>query len=1308
MVSPWYRNWLKRQFTAPARKRGGRRPDRRPGVEQLEDRLVPDSGGAFGVLTASGNLQLNPSNQSIPGFPQQVIPNVKIQLIFLSDPTNHFSVPAATQTAIHNYFTTITSDGYITTLLAQYGNTQGLPAIGNGSVGVVDTTASASPDTTDPGVDNATHPAYTDAKLESIIQGEITNGHSAAADGLNNLYFIFTPQGDIVDGGGGATSANTFLGYHSAFEDTNTKADFYAVIPDQTPNGVNLNEANVAGLPLGLNAVQGEETTSAHEMAEAITDCIPVQGWVNPTLGGTGEVGDMAANEYYIQDGRAVQYEWSNALVGPAHAPGTGAADIFINQVSPPAVPVSTSTSVPVASFTTANTALTTANFSAEVFSFDRTGHGLVQWTVTSIAGSNGHFVVNASPNTAVTAGTYGQLFSQQQGLYVIVQDTLAADATKIDGPPTTLRYAPYVVTATSDLNYVADSGSGTNNFVLKENAGNFELRDNGNLVFTQPIALTNNINIKADPAVPGANVDDSLTIDYTGGTFNNAVNFDGGPGSGTHTLTFQGGTFTNETYNYTGPTGGNVNLDGQVVTFSHTTALADSDTVTNDAFNLPGVNNSVTFQESGTPGTPLQLGSSGTFPTTQFTTPSSSLTIASAVGTTNTITVGALTDLKSALTINGNIANDTVNLNGALTLGNAGGNTGNLSVTAKVISVTGKLDVTGGTSGTMTLHSGTTIATSGGGLLKATTLALTAGGAIGSSGTPLAIDATTLTADTSSGNANQFLSDAATVKVTAANGLNAGNGTITLAGGTFLIDGSTASTSPVAVNSGATLGGKGTVAGPVTINSGATLAPGDNGVGALATGALTINTGGTFAVEIGGKTAGTGYDQVNVSGAASLGGTIIVSIVNGFTPSAGDSYQVLTFTSKSSDFATQSGFNLGGGLTLQEQFSPAVNPTSLNLAVINTATGPTVTGVGSTTANGTYGAGAVIDITVGFSAAVNVTGTPQLALSDGGTASYTGGSGTSTLTFTYTVAAGQTTNGGHLDEASAGALTPNGGTITDGGGNAAVLTLPAPGAAGSLGANTALIINAAATGVSVTNVTSSTPNGIYGIGRTGSATIRIQVNFSGVVNVTSGRPQLSLNNGGTAFYTSGSGSSTLTFTYTVGSRDQSTTLPGIHLDYSSPNALTGGIITDSHGAPVNETLPAPGAAGSLAADAQIFIYTGRTSNSSRWQANPDSYTATSGVPMHFASVLLNDLPNTPQPPTFQIISPTVTLRSGPNPAKGSKATVQPFSFHLNSDGTFTIQVTGPSHSTVQFVYVITDSQGNVISLPTTVTITIQ
>jgi|GEM_PF-2282518 len=125
----------------------------------------------------------------------------------------------------------------------------------------------------------------------------------------------------------------------------------------------------------------------------------------------------------------------------------------------------------------------------------------------------------------------------------------------------------------------------------------------------------------------------------------------------------------------------------------------------------------------------------------------------------------------------------------------------------------------------------------------------------------------------------------------------------------------------------------------------------------------------------------------------------------------------------------------------------------------------PQVTNVTST-ANGPYKAGATIPITVTLSQPVNVTGTPRLQLETGTTdqyAAYASGSGTATLTFNYTVQEGDTS--ADLDYVSSNALTLNGGTINRNStpGVTATLTLPAPGAAGSLGANRNIVIDTAA-----------------------------------------------------------------------------------------------------------------------------------------------------------------------------------------------------------------------------------------------------
>jgi hypothetical protein len=138
--------------------------------------------------------------------------------------------------------------------------------------------------------------------------------------------------------------------------------------------------------------------------------------------------------------------------------------------------------------------------------------------------------------------------------------------------------------------------------------------------------------------------------------------------------------------------------------------------------------------------------------------------------------------------------------------------------------------------------------------------------------------------------------------------------------------------------------------------------------------------------------------------------------------------------------------------------------------------TPPTVTGVTSSTSNGSYKAGDSISIQINFSEAVTVTGTPQLTLETGAsdrTINYASGSGSSSLTFTYTVQSGDTTS--DLDYTSTSSLSANGGTIRDSAGNGATLTLPSPGASGSLGANKSIAIDTTAPTVTITSPTSAT-----------------------------------------------------------------------------------------------------------------------------------------------------------------------------------------------------------------------------------------
>ena len=87
----------------------------------------------------------------------------------------------------------------------------------------------------------------------------------------------------------------------------------------------------------------------------------------------------------------------------------------------------------------------------------------------------------------------------------------------------------------------------------------------------------------------------------------------------------------------------------------------------------------------------------------------------------------------------------------------------------------------------------------------------------------------------------------------------------------------------------------------------------------------------GTLDIEIGGRQPGTGMDRVNITGAATLGGTLNVSVLPGFC--ADGTFTFMTFASRSGDFTRKNGLDAGGGRT----FVPAPGGTAYELNV----TGP-------------------------------------------------------------------------------------------------------------------------------------------------------------------------------------------------------------------------------------------------------------------------------------------------------------------------------------------------------------------------------
>lgn len=104
----------------------------------------------------------------------------------------------------------------------------------------------------------------------------------------------------------------------------------------------------------------------------------------------------------------------------------------------------------------------------------------------------------------------------------------------------------------------------------------------------------------------------------------------------------------------------------------------------------------------------------------------------------------------------------------------------------------------------------------------------------------------------------------------------------------TYIIDGTESS---VYVGDGGTLKGTGTL-GDTQIDTGGTVAPGHS-PGCLNTGNLSLS--GTLEEEIGGATACSGYDQLNVTGTVDVtGSTLTTSLYGNYKPKAGESYVIV------------------------------------------------------------------------------------------------------------------------------------------------------------------------------------------------------------------------------------------------------------------------------------------------------------------------------------------------------------------------------------------------------------------------------
>ena len=147
-------------------------------------------------------------------------------------------------------------------------------------------------------------------------------------------------------------------------------------------------------------------------------------------------------------------------------------------------------------------------------------------------------------------------------------------------------------------------------------------------------------------------------------------------------------------------------------------------------------------------------------------------------------------------------------------------------------------------------------------------------------------------------------------------------------------------------------------------------------------------------------------------------------------------------------------------------------------------------------------------------------------------------------------MAAGQNTS-----DLTVTAYNANGGTITNGAGTAATLTGAVTNPAGTLQIDT--------TTPTISSLTESPASGDLNTGKT----VTLKLNLSEAVTVAGGTPTLTLNDGGTATYVSGSGTNALTFSYTAAAGQNTSALAATAVNLNSAT------ITDGAGHTANLSL---------------------------------------------------------------------------------------------------------------------------------------
>jgi hypothetical protein len=173
--------------------------------------------------------------------------------------------------------------------------------------------------------------------------------------------------------------------------------------------------------------------------------------------------------------------------------------------------------------------------------------------------------------------------------------------------------------------------------------------------------------------------------------------------------------------------------------------------------------------------------------------------------------------------------------------------------------------------------------------------------------------------------------------------------------------------------------------------------------------GRLTINSSYTetnsanINIQLGGSTAGTNFDQVDINGNATFDGTLNVSLLNNFTPTLGSTFDILTYDAlNSSSNLDFTGLDINSTL----QFLPQWSSNKLTLKVVDKSA--PILAIASTTETQTEGNSATKPFTFTVTRSGHTTGTNTVDWTVAGTGTnpanaidFSGTLPSGTLTFT-------------------------------------------------------------------------------------------------------------------------------------------------------------------------------------------------------------------------------------------------------------------------------------------------------------------